>query len=434
MHEKLSEKLLGELGNEIYQLIEKLFPLCRSITGNGVRSTLKILQEHIPLDIIEVPTGTCVFDWEVPKEWNIRDAYIKNAEGQKIVDFKKNNLHVVSYSLPINKKLTLAELKPHLHTLPEQPEWIPYRTSYYNETWGFCLSHNLLESLDDGEYEICIDSSLESGSLTYGEYFKQGETDEEVLLFAHCCHPSLCNDNLSGLAMLTLLAKQLSQQVTRYSYRFVFTPATIGSITWLSQNESKLGNIKHGLVAAVAGDPGQLTYKKTRNGNCEIDRAVLNVLCNERDSHDVLEFSPYGYDERQFSSPGINLNVGRLTRTPNGCYPEYHTSADNLDLVKPDALADSLDAYWQVINVLESNQKFINTSPKCEPQLGRRGLYRKTGGHKDIGKVEFAYLWVLNMSDGEHSLLDIAEQAELSFDVVRHAAKNLYSCGLLKVK
>jgi len=423
---------ISELGKDIYQLIERLYPICRSITGNGVRNTLKILQEYINLEISEVKTGTKVFDWEVPKEWNINDAFIKDADGNRVVDFRSSNLHVVSYSIPIRKKITLDELKKHIHTIPDQPDWIPYRTSYYNETWGFCLSHNQMKSLNDSEYEVCIESTLEPGSLTYGEYFKQGDSNDEILLFAHCCHPSLCNDNLSGVALITFLARLLEGKKTRYSYRFVFTPATIGSITWLSENETKLQNIRHGLVAAVAGDPGQLTYKRTRKGDSEIDRAVLHVLKHERDSHGVLDFSPYGYDERQFGSPGINLSVGRLTRTPNGCFPEYHTSADNLDLVTPQALADTLDAYWQVINVLEFNKKYINTSPRGEPQLGRRGLYRKTGGHKDIGKVEYAYLWVLNMSDGNNSLLDIAERADLGFEVVRHAANDLSECGLLK--
>lgn len=428
----LEKTVLEGLGSESYALIEQLFPICRSITGDGVRKTLQIMQQTIPLEIVEVPTGTAVFDWQVPKEWNIRDAYIKDAAGNKVVDFQKNNLHVVSYSQPVRASMSLAKLKAHLHTIPEQPDWIPYRTSYYNETWGFCLSHKQMQGLQDGEYEVVIDSSLQDGSLTYGEYFKPGDTRDEILFFAHCCHPSLCNDNLSGLAMLTILARELSQVKTRYSYRFIFTPATIGSITWLSQNEHKLANIRHGLVAAVAGDPGKMTYKKTRDGSREIDSAVLHVLKNYRSEHDVLEFSPYGYDERQFCSPGINLNMGRLTRTPNGCYPEYHTSADNLDLVKAGALADTLDAYWRVIGVLEHNRRYINTSPNCEPQLGRRGLYRKTGGHKDIGEVEFAYLWVLNLSDGEHSVLDIAERAGLKFDIVQRAVQNLMECDLLR--
>lgn len=428
----IEQQAFDELGSDIYALIERLFPICRSITGEGVRETLRILQQTIALDIHEVRTGTQVFDWQVPNEWNIKDAYIKDATGKKVVDFKDNNLHVVSYSTPVKGKFDLQELKQHIHTLPDQPDWIPYRTSYYNDAWGFCMTHNQMLSMQDGEYEVCIESSLQPGSLTYGEYLKQGEVDEEILFFAHCCHPSLCNDNLSGLALLTVLARQLEQIKTHYSYRFVFTPATIGSITWLSQNEAGLSRIRHGLVAAVVGDPGKMTYKKTRQGTSYLDRVVMHVLEQECDAYDVLDFSPYGYDERQFSSPGINLNVGRLTRTPNGCYPEYHTSADNLQLVTPDALANSMSVYMKVINVLEHDEILRNMSPKCEPQLGRRGLYRKTGGHKDIGQVELGYLWVLNMSDGEHSLLDIAERSGLNFSHIQRAASDLHECGLVK--
>ena len=420
------------IGQEIYALIEKLFPICRSITGDGVRKSLNILAEHIPLSIHEIPTGTPAFDWTVPKEWNISDAYIKNAAGERIVDFQANNLHVVSYSIPINTKMSLTELKPHLHTLPEQPDWIPYRTSYYNETWGFCLSHNQLQQLPEGEYEVCIDSTLADGALSYGEFYIEGQSREEILIFSHICHPSLCNDNLSGVAMTTLLADFLSRHILRYSYRFIYTPATIGSITWLSQNEQKLKYIKHGLVAAVLGDEGHMHYKRTRAGNAEIDQVVEHVLKHSAEKYELLDFIPYGYDERQFCSPGINLNMGRLTRTPNGCYPEYHTSADNLDLVKPQYLASTFAHYLAVINVLEQNMKYINTSPNCEPQLGKRGLYRKTGGHKDVGQRELALLWVLNLSDGEHTLLEIAERANITFAEINAAAQDLLACGLLR--
>ena len=418
-----------------YKLIEELYPICRSITGDGVRQTLSIMQKHIPLEIHEVKTGQQAFDWVVPQEWNIKDAYIKDKSGQKIVDFKQSNLHVVNYSVAVNETVSLAELKEHLHTLPEHPDWIPYRTSYYNPNWGFCMTQKQFDSLEDGDYEVFIDAEHKDGSLTYGEYFIPGETRAEILMFAHCCHPSLCNDNLSGLTLSTFLAKYLSNKSLRYSFRFIYTPATIGSITWMSQNEDKLKNIRHGSVSAVVGDPGLMTYKKTRAGDAEIDRAVLHVLQQKLkqrgEKYDVLEFLPWGYDERQFNSPGINLSVGRLTRTPNGCYPEYHTSADNLALVQTTALADSYETYINIFNVLENNQTYNNLSPKCEPQLGKRGLYRKTGGHKDVGQRELAYLWVLNMSDGEHSLLDIAERADLTMDVIVSAASDLKECDLL---
>lgn len=417
---------------EMYALIERLFPICRSITGEGVRETLRILQESIPLEIKEVPTGTQVYDWQVPKEWNIRDAYIKNSKGEKVVDFQNSNLHIMSYSVPVNKKLSLQELLPHLYSLPEQPDWIPNKTSYYNENWGFCLSHNDLESLQEDEYDVVIDSSLNDGSLTYGELLIPGKLEHEVVLYAHCCHPSLCNDNLTGIALITCLAKLFSQCELRYSYRFVFAPALIGSLTWLSQNEGLHEKIMCGVVAALLGDDGHLHYKKSEAGDSLIDRAVLHVLQRSGKKFDVIEFSPYGYDERQFCSPGINLAMGRLTRTPNGCYPEYHTSADNLDIVKPEYLADSLETYLEALNVVDNDEVYQNLSPKGEPQLGRRGLYRKTGGLSKVEDRQLALLWVLNQSNGKNSLLEIAERAQLKFSSILGAANALSKVGLLE--
>jgi aminopeptidase-like protein len=423
---------LNQTGLEMYDLISELYPICRSITGNGVRETLKILQRHIPLDIREVPTGMPVFDWTVPKEWNVRDAYVKNAKGEKVIDFKKSNLHLLNYSTPIHEKIPLAQLKEHLFTLSDRPDWIPYRTSYYSENWGFCLTHRQFEALEDGEYEVYIDSSLEDGYLTYGEYFLKGETSDEILLSCHICHPSLCNDNLSGISLVAFLAKHLSTLSLRYSYRFLFIPGTIGSITWLSLNEDKAFQIKHGLVAAGVGDSGNLTYKKSRCGDAQIDRTVAHILQHSTLPYAIAEFSPYGYDERQFCSPGFNLPVGSLTRTPFNCYPEYHTSADNLDFVRPNALAESLDTYLAILEVLESNKKYVNTNPKCEPQLGKRGLYGSFGGKKSTKAQEMAMLWVLNLSDGDHSLLDIAERSQLEFSLIREAAEALLKNGLLR--
>jgi len=419
------------IGNEIFDLIKTLYPICRSITGDGFRDSMHILQKHIPLELHEIPSGTRVFDWVVPKEWNIQDAYIKDAKGEKIVDFKKINLHVLNYSTPINGKIKLKDLKEHIFSLPEHPEWIPYRTSYYKENWGFCISHKLLENLRDEEYEILIDSSLEDGHLTYGEYLIKGELEEEFLISCHSCHPSLCNDNLSGMSLATYLAKFLLQKKTRYSYRFLFIPGTIGSITWLSMNEQCAFKIKHGLVVACVGDAGKLHYKKSRQGSADIDRAVAHVLHHSDDDYEIMDFSPYGYDERQFSSPGFNLAVGSLSRTPHGKFPEYHTSADNLDFVKPESLADSYSKYLEVIDIIENNKKFLNTNPKCEPQLGRRGLYSELGGRKDASNYEMSLLWVLNFSDGQHSLLDIAERSGLKFQALHEAALALMSTGLL---
>lgn len=419
-------------GNEMHRLVTELYPICRSITGNGVRETLEMLKRHIPLQVVEVPTGTRVFDWTVPKEWNIRDAYVKNADGEKIIDFKKSNLHVLNYSSPVNKRVSLAELKEHLFTIPEHPDWIPYRTSYYKENWGFCMSHNQFLSLSDGEYEVCIDSTLADGSLTYGELLIPGETSEEILLSSHVCHPSLCNDNLSGVAIATFLAKHLRGLSRNYSYRFLFIPGTIGSITWLARNEAGASRIQHGLVLAGLGDRGNFTYKKSRRGMADIDRSVVQVLRSSGAPYDVQEFVPFGYDERQYCSPGFNLAVGCFMRTPHGHYPEYHTSADNLDFVHPGQLAGSVSTILSILDILETNKTYLNQNPKCEPQLGRRGLYQMIGGQQDTRTRELAMLWVLNLSDGNNSLLDIAERSSLSFDMITAAADALTQCGLLK--
>lgn len=414
------------------RLITELYPICRSITGDGLRETLRLVQKQIPLEIREVPTRTQVFDWTVPKEWNIRDAYVKNAKGERVIDFQKSNLHVVNYSLPVQQRMRLAELKDHLFTLPAYPDWIPYRTSYYKETWGFCLSEKQLAGMKDEEYEVCIDSTLVDGNLTYGEYFLQGETRDEVLVSCHVCHPSLCNDNLSGIVLAVSIAQQLKSTPRRYSYRFLFIPGTIGAITWLAKNEGKLANIKHGLVLTGVGDAGALYYKKSRKDNAEIDRAAAHVLKHSGQAHEILEFSPYGYDERQYCSPGINLSVGRLSRTPHGTFPEYHTSADNLEFVHADKLGEALVVSQEILSVLENNGTFVNLNPKCEPQLGKRGLYRMVGGTADAGVSEMAMLWVLNQSDGKNSLLDIAERAGMSFEAIHKAAEALEEHKLLR--
>ena len=420
------------VGEAMYQLITDLFPICRSITGNGVRESLKILSEHVPLDICEVPSGTRVFDWIVPKEWNIRGAHVKDGTGRTVLDFQNSNLHVLNYSTPVKKHISLHELKKHLYTIPERPNWIPYRTSYYKENWGFCLAHNQLLELSEGEYEVLIDASLEDGHLTYGEYFIKGKTDDEILLSTHICHPSLANDNLSGICLAVFLAKRLSELPLKYSYRFIFIPGTIGSITWLSLNESRLARIKHGLVLTDVGDPGKFTYKKSRRGDAEIDRAVIQVLRDAGDPFEIHDFSPYGYDERQFCSPGFNLPVGCLMRTPHGQYPEYHTSADNLELVKPECLKNSLDKCLAVLSILENNKTYVNQNPKCEPQLGKRGLYGSIGGSAEGKTHELAMLWVLNLSDAKHSLLDIAERSKMTFEQIRTAADRLLQCDLLR--
>lgn len=425
-------------GQALYQLIAELYPICRSITGDGFRKTLGVLSQYIPLDIQEVPTGTQVFDWTVPREWNIKDAYIKNSRGKKIVDFTASNLHVVNYSVPVHQTVSLQTLKEHLFTLPDYPDWIPYRTSYYKETWGFCLPHRQYLALEDEEYEVCIDASLVAGHLTYGEFVIPGETSDEVLISCHACHPSLVNDNLSGIATAVFLAQHLSQSVPRYSYRFLFIPGTIGSITWLARNQSNVHNIKHGLVLTCLGDAAGFTYKKSRRGEAEIDRVAAYVLqAFARDGASpratIVDFSPYGYDERQYCSPGFNLPVGCLMRSPHGTFPEYHTSADNLDFVTPTALAEAYAVCRTILETLEKNRTYRNLNPYCEPQLGKRGLYRMMGGHQDSGQYQMAMLWVLNLSDGQHSLLEIAERSGIPFGVIQDAAQALQTGELLEI-
>lgn len=421
-----------EVGELMYELVRELYPVCRSITGNGVRETLHRVGEHIPLKVHEIPTGTQVFDWTVPKEWNIRDAYVKNSDGLKVIDFKKSSLHVLNYSISIHKQVSLAELREHLFTLPSHPDWIPYKTSYYQERWGFCLSQHQLDGLREGTYEVVIDTSLDEGHLTYGECYFPGTSSDEVLISCHICHPSLCNDNLSGIALNTFLAKHLHGRQLRYSYRFIFIPGTIGAITWLALNEKATDRIRHGLVVANVGDSGTMNYKKSRRGDAEIDKAVAQALKDSGRPYEVADFSPYGYDERQFCSPGFNLPMGSLTRTPWGRYPEYHTSADDLSLVQPRYLADSFKTYLSVLDILENNNHYLSQNPKCEPQLGKRGLYRTMGGNVESKEAEFAMLWVLNLSDGHHSLLEIAERSKLPFPTVHMAARALETAGLLR--
>jgi aminopeptidase-like protein len=418
-------------GQEIYQLIEELYPICRSITGDGFRTSLEIMAKYISLELYKVPSGTQVLDWVVPKEWNIRDAYIKNSKGEKIVDFQKSNLHVLNYSIPVNRKMNLAELKEHLFSLPEHEDWIPYRTSYYKENWGFCITDRLLKSLQNDEYEVCIDSSLEDGYLLYGEYLLRGELEDEFLISCHCCHPSMCNDNLSGMGLAVQLAKNLGQRKLRYSYRFLFIPGTIGSVTWLAVNKDRAWKIRHGLVVACVGDSGKMHYKKSRRGDAEIDRVVAHILKHSEQQHEIIDFFPYGYDERQYCSPGFDLAVGSLSRTPHGQYPQYHTSADNLDFIDVNALNDSFSKYIEVINVIEGNKRYWNTNPFGEPQLGKRGLYGEFGGRKDANAYEMAMLWVLNLSDGEHSLLDIADASGYAFSLIQDVAELLFKHELL---
>jgi aminopeptidase-like protein len=443
------------IGNEMFTLIKKLFPICRSITGNGVRDTLEIIKEKIPLTIMEIPSGTKVFDWNVPKEWNINNAYVKDSNGKKIIDFQKSNLHVLNYSTPIHKKISFSELKKHLFTLPNFPDKIPYLTSYYVENWGFCISQNHLEKLQNGLYEVFIDSTLKDGSLTYGELYLPGKNKDEILFTTYLCHPSMCNDNLSGLSLLVFLAKQMMNKTLNYSYRFLFIPETIGAITWLNINEDKVSQIKQGLVATCLGDCGHSTYKKTKNGNTIIDKIVLKVLKESSFPFRVIDFFPFGSDERQFSSPGFNLNVGSLMRTPYGQFDEYHTSGDNLDFIKSEFLQDSFEKYSKIVEFLEventindkktnnisnlfdhstrSEIRYMSLNPKCEPQLGKRGLYRMIGGQKEHDFDDVSIFWILCFSDGNFTLNEISHRSGINFEKLKKTANLLCEKNLLKL-
>ncbi len=414
-----------DVGPTMMALIAELFPIGRSITGNGLRQTLEILRRTVPLAIHEVPSGTAVLDWTVPPEWNVRDAYVANSRGERVIDIRESNLHLVGYSVPVHARMRLDDLRPHLHTLPDHPGWIPYRTSYYSAGWGFCLRHRDYLALPDDEYEVVIDSSLAPGHLSYGELYLAGEETAEVLLTTHVCHPSLANDNLSGIAVLAQLARTLAGARRRLSYRILFIPGTIGAITWLARNRDGVARVRHGLVLAGVGDRGAITYKRSRRGDATIDRVVRQVLCAGGVAHRILDFSPYGYDERQFCSPGFDLPVGRFSRSEHGTYPEYHTSADDLSFVSAESLTDSYATLARVLAVIEGDGTFVNQCPFGEPQLGRRGLYTGTDEERR------ARLWVLNQSDGRHSLLDIAERSGLAFTAIREAATALAGAGLL---
>jgi aminopeptidase-like protein len=425
----LTQTVESGIGDSMHAFMRELFPICRSITGEGVRETLASVGRRIPLEVHEVPSGTKVLDWTVPDEWNIRDAYIAR-DGRRVVDFQESNLHVVNYSEPVRAEISLTELRSHLHTHPHHAEWIPYRTSYYSRTWGFCLSQRQLEALEPGDYEVLIDSTLEPGALTYGECFLPGERDGEVLVTTHICHPSLANDNLSGIALLTELGALLQSARRSYSYRLLFIPGTIGSITWLARNEERLSRIVGGLVLACVGDSARLTYKRSRRGDAGIDRAAAYVLAGESGGGQVVDFIPWGWDERQFNSPGFDIPVGSLSRSREGDYEEYHSSADDLELVRPESLEDAMRTVVRILELLEADRRYVNLVPKGEPQLGKRGLYPQVGGPA-AEREQLAMLWVLNQSDGRNSLLDIAERSGVPFEAISAAARRLRDAGLV---
>jgi len=397
------------VGQDMYRLCEKLFPYCRSITGDGVRRTLRDLQELCPeMELREVPSGTQVFDWTVPKEWNIRDAWIKDSKGNKVLDFQEHNLHVLGYSLPMDRKMALEELLPLIYTQPDQPDVIPYVTSYYKERSGFCMSQRAKDALVEGTYHAFIDSELKDGSLTYGEIVIPGESDEEVFLSTYTCHPSMANNELSGPAVSIYLAKWLkSLQKRRYTYRLIYIPETIGSITYLSKN---IAHLKQHVVAgyniSCVGDDRTYSYIPSRSGNTLADRVAKNVLRFHYPEYKVYSFLDRGSDERQYNAPGVDLPVACICRSKYGMYPEYHTSKDNLELISPSGLQGAYEVYRQCIEALEGNRVY-QVQCLCEPQLGKRGLYptiSQKGGYDEVNAmVDF-----IAYADGKNDLIEIS--------------------------
>jgi aminopeptidase-like protein len=415
------------LGDELLELMRELFPIPRSLTGDGVRETLRVLAREVPLELVEMPTGTPIFDWVAPREWKLRRAWIEGPRGERIVDTADSPLHVLGYSVPVDAVLTLEELRAHVFT-HENPELVPYRTSYWTEQWGFCMSGAQLESLEPGDYHAVVDAELVDGSLTSGELTLEGAGETEFLLSTYVCHPALANDNLSGIVVLWALARTLARQRLEHTYRLLWSPGTLGPLCWLARNLKTLERVQNGLVISCVGDPGPLRYKTSRRGDAPVDRAAAYVLAREPDSI-VGDWQPTGGDERQFCSPGFDLPVGTLSRTPHGLFPEYHSSADDLSLVTPGALAGSFRTALEIVDVVETNARYRNLAPYGEPQLGRRGLYQSV---PDGTNPERAYLWLLSLSDGEHDLLGIAERSGLPYEALRSAAAKLESHGLLE--
>lgn len=422
-------------GAGLHGLVRELYPHCRSLTGEGLRATLDRIGREIPLERRAVPSGTPVLDWEIPPEWTIRSAWIETLDGERLIDFAWSNLHVVGYSGPVDAVIPRETLARHVHTLPDAPDLIPYRTAYYAGAWGFCLPHRLWETMRDEAYRVRIDAALAPGQLDYGEVLIPGESADEILICAHCCHPSLANDNLSGIAIAATLARRrLAGPRRRLSLRVLFAPATIGAIAWLAANEAALPRIVGGLVLSCLGDPGSFHYKLSRRGNATVDRAAALALKRRGAADAILPFTPIGYDERQFCSPGYDLPVGCLMRTPNGVFPEYHTSADNPDFVTAEALGESLEAVEEIIAALDAERVYQRVDGRGEPQLGRRGLYAALGGAGAGDATQTALLWVLNLADGRSSLIDMAERSGVDVAVLADAARIAADHGLIKVQ
>lgn len=421
---------------EMHELLRQLFPIHRSMAGEGLRTSLDMLSQVVPLEITEVASGTEVLDWTVPQEWRIRTAFVQDLEtGDKVIDYGNSNLHVVSHSHPIDTTMTWTELRRHLFTNQELPNAIPYQTAFFQRQWGFCLSHEQFQQLEEfpnRNYRVLIDSNFVDGSMTLGELVLRGSSPEEFLIHTHVCHPSLANDNLSGIVVACQLAKILQQQPHRYTYRFVFAPATIGAITWLAMHRA-LPPIRMGLVLTLLGDSAPLTYKRSCRTTSEIDRIASHIVAHRKPAGSVRDFKPWGYDERQYGSPGFHLPVGCLMRSVHHEFPEYHTSADSPDFVKPHALADSLHAILQIVSAAEHNCTYRHLYPAGEPMLSKRGFFDALDAVEDRQAVHQAALWILSLSNTAHDLLSIAERADMPFSYFETAAQILLKLKLIEL-
>ena len=420
-------------GARLHAFARRIFPWHRAITGEGLRRTLDAVGEVVPLERVRVPTGDPILDWTVAREWVLREAWVRGPGGETIADAARSCLEVASYSRPFRGRLSREALDAHLYSDPEHPDWIPYRTLTWRDDWGFCLPHRVRAALPEGEYEVCVDTELVDGALEWGELVVPGREDREVLVSTHVCHPALANDNVSGIVVTTEIARRVAASAPlRYTYRFLFIPTIVGSLAWLHRHRDCAERVAHGFVIACVGDPGPFTLKHTRRGDADVDRAASLALRESGEDYREEAFVPYGYDERNWCSPGFDLPVIALSRTPNARYPQYHTSADDLDFITPAALAGSLRAHLAVMTILERNRRWCNTYPWGEPQLGRRGLYDAIGGLRDSRGAQMAMFWVLNQSDGRHDLVDIADRSGIRFDTVADVAARLHEAGLLE--
>jgi len=416
------------------RLLKDLFPINRSITGDGVRKTLEIISKEIPIKKTSIKSGTKVFDWVVPNEWNVTTAKIYDPSGSLIVDIKDNNLFLMSYSAAFKGDLTLENLKKHIITDKARPDWVPYSTSYYKNEWAFCLPYNFVKVMKEGVYKVEIDSEKKDGELIYAEAYINNNAKKDILISSYICHPSMANDSLSGVVLTVQLYKELKKiNNLNYNYRFLFTPETIGTICFLYKNKRIKSNLEYGLVATCVGDSGEFTYKKSRNEKSNINRIVENIFLKRNVKGRIVDFSPLGSDERQYCSPGFNLDVGVLTRSMYGCFPEYHTSADNLDFVSEKNLKESLELYLEIIKSYETNCKFSRKNAFCEPQMGKYNMYREVGGggEDNLDVLVQQRMWLLNYADGETDLLTISEKSKFGLSDLKYTLAELIEAGLI---